>query len=86
MNRGLFYPNDPENKWYHNVNQLYETGWNNLENYNLVQILEHPYFKKDLEDSWKPDTDSDKKFKRLTVCLEMCSRKVKYNDEVTILS
>lgn len=86
MNQGMFYPNNDKNKYYHEVNALYDSGWNNLENYNLVQILNHTYFKKDLEDSWKPDTDPDKKFKRLTPCLELCSRKRKDNDEVTDIS
>tara|TARA_B100000282_G_scaffold53160_2_gene34304 strand:+ start:3690 stop:4961 length:1272 start_codon:yes stop_codon:yes gene_type:complete len=86
MNQGLFYPNNPRLKYYHDVNNLYDSGWNNLENYNLVQILSHPYFTRDLEDSWKPDSDPNKKFKRLPVCLETCSKKQNiYMDEVTQL-
>ncbi len=76
MNQGLFYPNDPMNKFYHEVNDSYEPGWNQLKNKNLIKILEHEYFKKDLQDSWKPDSDPDKKFKRMSVCIQTCTKKM----------
>lgn len=83
MNRGMFFPNDPESKFYHDVNKLYAQNWNKLSDHKLKEILDHDYFKKDLQDSWKPDTDPDKKFKRLQVCIETCTKKLdKTTDEV----
>ena len=86
MNQGLFYPNMEKNKFYHNVNNLYDKNWNSLDHQNLIEILKHPYFNKDLEQSFKPDTDTDKKFKRLPVCLETCSKqKNDDSDDLKIL-
>ena len=86
MNRGMFFPNDPESKFYYDVDKLYEPNWNKLSNHKLKEIMNHDYFRKDLQDSWKPDTDPNKKFKRLLVCVETCTRKlddaVKDHDEV----
>ena len=76
MNQGLFYPNDPSNKFYQEVNDSYEPGWNQLKHKNLIKILEHEYFKKDLQDSWKPDSDPDKKFKRMSVCIQTCTKQM----------
>ena len=76
MNRGLFFPNDPESKFYHDVNHLYTKNWNKLSNHKLKEIMNHDYFRKDLQDSWKPDTDPNKKFKRLSVCVETCTKKL----------
>ncbi len=83
MNGGLFYPNHPMNKWYHDINGLYDKNWNSLKTYKLDKILQHPYFREDLQNSMKPDTDPNKKFKRLSICLETCSKKSLYSDEVT---
>ena len=83
MNRGMYFPNDPESKFYYDVDKLYEPNWNKLSNHKLKEIMDHDYFRKDLQDSWKPDTDPDKKFKRLLVCVETCTKKLdKELDEV----
>ena len=90
MNIGMFYPRSlyPRNSnsfgFYEYLNSHYEKDWHTLRNGNdLEKILDHKFFKKDLEESWKPDTDSDKLLKRLSVCVETCTKK--RSDEDTVI-
>ena len=89
MNTGVFYPRElyPKRKdsyeFYEYMNSHYEEDWHILSNRNdLEKILNHNFFKKDLEESWKPDTDSDKLLKRLSVCVQTCTKEDLAEDTV----
>lgn len=83
MNVGIFNPDKPDSKFYKYYNSHYEKDWHILNKQNdLEKILDHDFFKKDLEDSWKPDSDENKKFKRLLVCVQTCTKKDEQDDLV----
>lgn len=56
---------------YHKMQELYDKDWNNLNKHTLQDILEHSYYKNDLEESWDND-----KFTRLQQCKDNCIQEI----------
>ena len=49
----------------------YESNWNSLDHHSIEEILSHPYFQHDLEDSWNNRTDSEVN-PRIVRCITKC--------------
>ena len=58
-----------KNQWKENVVGRYGENWNNIQNHNLKDILEHEFFTTYLDESF---TNPDGPFKRLNSCTEAC--------------
>lgn len=55
----------------------FELNWNNLKNKNVDEILEHPWFKEILEESWNPAHP-----KHINRCVVTCARNKAYHNEI----
>lgn len=72
MNVGMYKNYD---KVYDNLTNIYTPDfWMVTETNTLKDVLDHEFWK-DLEKSWQPDNNPDRKFKRLKACKESCITK-----------